>query len=441
MTRRLPRPPARSAKPREPGITHVLDSGLSLRRGRRPDRGRRRQRRHRQARLGHGAGHRATCDAKLARYRAHGIPVVLGGTLTRARDPRRAASTGSSPGCSELGLAPRRGLRRHDRARAASDKRELIARLATRASPCFSEVGSKDAERDHGPLPLGRADRGRARGRRVEGHRRGARDRHGRHLPPRRRGAHGPDRRDRPRRRPGRGCCSRRRARSSRCGSSSASGREVNLGNIAPGRRALARDAAPRAALGHGGASPDDPARPPRGDRRTTPSAASRARATCRSTTAAASRPRELARARRGRSAHRRAVLLSRSPRARETAEIVGARHRPRAAASTRASPRPTRGDWTGPPVRRRRARATRSCYAACQRRRPGRSASRAASRSRSSRSASSRASSTSRRPARCRRSSSATAARSASRCATPHRRGLAAFHATATSPTVADPA
>ena len=40
-----------------------------------------RMRRHREARLGHGAGD-ANLSAKLERYAADGIPVVLGGTLT-----------------------------------------------------------------------------------------------------------------------------------------------------------------------------------------------------------------------------------------------------------------------------------------------------------------------------------------------------------------------
>src|SRR5947209_3307974 len=73
--------PARSAKPRENGITHVLDKGLSVAEvdglievaGGAID----------IVKLGWGTALATeNLDAKLDRYRAHGIPVVLGGTLT-----------------------------------------------------------------------------------------------------------------------------------------------------------------------------------------------------------------------------------------------------------------------------------------------------------------------------------------------------------------------
>ncbi|MFL5823707.1 MAG: phosphosulfolactate synthase [Solirubrobacteraceae bacterium] len=73
--------PGRSAKPREQGITHVLDKGLSLAEvdglmevaGDYVD----------LVKLGWGtAVATRNLDAKLQRYREHGIPVVLGGSLT-----------------------------------------------------------------------------------------------------------------------------------------------------------------------------------------------------------------------------------------------------------------------------------------------------------------------------------------------------------------------
>ncbi len=73
--------PGRSAKPREVGITHVLDKGLSLAEidglvevaGHYVD----------LVKLGWGTALATqNLEAKLERYRAHGIPVVLGGSLT-----------------------------------------------------------------------------------------------------------------------------------------------------------------------------------------------------------------------------------------------------------------------------------------------------------------------------------------------------------------------
>ncbi len=73
--------PKRSAKPRERGITHVIDSGLSVAgveqlievAGAAVD----------FVKLGWGTALvTANLEPKLACYRAHGIPVMLGGTLT-----------------------------------------------------------------------------------------------------------------------------------------------------------------------------------------------------------------------------------------------------------------------------------------------------------------------------------------------------------------------
>ena len=73
--------PDRTAKPRQDGITHVLDKGLSVAEvdgmvevaGASVD----------IVKLGWGTALATeNLDRKLARFREHGIPVVLGGTLT-----------------------------------------------------------------------------------------------------------------------------------------------------------------------------------------------------------------------------------------------------------------------------------------------------------------------------------------------------------------------
>jgi phosphosulfolactate synthase len=132
--------PERSAKPREQGVTHVIDRGLSVAdvdgmievAGPFVD----------IVKLGWGTALRtANLDDKLARYREHDIPVVLGGTLTEiaiAQDRLEQL----------IGWAQELGLRHfeisdgtialeHDR------KLELIDRLA-RDFVVMSEVGSKD---------------------------------------------------------------------------------------------------------------------------------------------------------------------------------------------------------------------------------------------------------------------------------------------------------
>lgn len=134
--------PQRSAKPRERGITHVLDSGLSVAEveslievaGAAVD----------LVKLGWGtAVVTENLDAKLACYRAHEIPVVLGGTLT------------------ELAIAQDRvgeliewlrqlGLRHVEISDGAiqlphARKLELIEQLAGEGFTVLSEVGSKDA--------------------------------------------------------------------------------------------------------------------------------------------------------------------------------------------------------------------------------------------------------------------------------------------------------
>jgi len=82
-------------------------------------------------------------NAKLARYKAHGIPVVLGGTLTEVAI-RQGRIDGLIGWLRELGL-------RHVEVSdgtielEADVKRELIEKLA-REFTVFAEVGSKDVE-------------------------------------------------------------------------------------------------------------------------------------------------------------------------------------------------------------------------------------------------------------------------------------------------------
>jgi phosphosulfolactate synthase len=139
--------PARSFKPRQQGVTHVLDRGLSVAEidglmevaGASVD----------LVKLGWGTAlATGNLEAKLDRYREHEIPVVLGGTLTEisiAQDrlegligwlhELRLAHIEISDGTIELD---------HDR------KLELIARLASEFT-VLSEVGSKDNARIMAP--------------------------------------------------------------------------------------------------------------------------------------------------------------------------------------------------------------------------------------------------------------------------------------------------
>ena len=135
------RVPARPAKPRQAGLTHVLDRGLSVREvddlmevaGDAVD----------IVKLGWGTALVTNnLERKLARYRDHGVPVVLGGTLTelaiqQGRVDRLAA------------WLERLGLRHVEASDGTIDlprerKLELIAQLSD-AFTVLSEVGSKDA--------------------------------------------------------------------------------------------------------------------------------------------------------------------------------------------------------------------------------------------------------------------------------------------------------
>jgi len=85
----------------------------------------------------------ANLDAKLARYSAHGIPVVLGGTLTEIAI-RQGRVEGLVAWLRELGL---RHVEISDGTitLAPEVKHELIARLS-KEFVVFAEVGSKDAD-------------------------------------------------------------------------------------------------------------------------------------------------------------------------------------------------------------------------------------------------------------------------------------------------------
>jgi len=135
--------PPRSVKPRSSGLTHVLDRGLSLAQvdglievaGSSVD----------IVKLGWGtAVATGNLEPKLERYREHGIPVVLGGTLTELAIQQRRVD-GLVEWLRRLGMEHVEvsdGTITLDPA----EKRALIARLAGEGFTVLSEVGSKDAE-------------------------------------------------------------------------------------------------------------------------------------------------------------------------------------------------------------------------------------------------------------------------------------------------------
>lgn len=139
--------PRRSAKPRESGITHVLDKGLSVAdvdglvevAGGSVD----------LVKLGWGTAlATANLDAKLARYREHGLPVVLGGTLTEIA----IAQDRVNGLVSWLRSLELRHVEVSDGTIALPHGRKLalISRLAEEFT-VLSEVGSKDQERIMAP--------------------------------------------------------------------------------------------------------------------------------------------------------------------------------------------------------------------------------------------------------------------------------------------------
>src|SRR5256714_15514168 len=134
--------PPRSGKPRATGLTHVLDRGLSLAQvdglvevaGDSVD----------ILKLGWGTAlATGNLEPKLERLRAHGIPVVLGGTLTELAI-RQGRVDGLIAWLRELGL---RHVEISDGTITldADVQRELIEKLAADFTG-LAEVGSKDVD-------------------------------------------------------------------------------------------------------------------------------------------------------------------------------------------------------------------------------------------------------------------------------------------------------
>ncbi|HZE06236.1 MAG TPA: phosphosulfolactate synthase [Solirubrobacteraceae bacterium] len=140
--------PQRSAKPRQQGITHVLDRGLSVSEidglievaGDYVD----------FVKLGWGtAVATRNLQDKLVRYREHGIPVMLGGTLTELAIAQnrldRLVAWLHELGLEHIEVSDGTINLEHDR------KLELIRRLAQEFI-VLSEVGSKDDTRIMAPF-------------------------------------------------------------------------------------------------------------------------------------------------------------------------------------------------------------------------------------------------------------------------------------------------
>jgi phosphosulfolactate synthase len=140
--------PPRSGKPRTTGLTHVLDRGLSLAQvdglvevaGDSVD----------IVKLGWGTAlATANLEPKLERFRTHGIPVVLGGTLTEIAIRERRVDA-LVDWLRELQLSHVEvsdGTITLD----PDEKCALIKRLAGEGYTVLSEVGSKDNERIMAP--------------------------------------------------------------------------------------------------------------------------------------------------------------------------------------------------------------------------------------------------------------------------------------------------
>jgi phosphosulfolactate synthase len=135
--------PERSCKPRERGVTHVIDRGLSIAQvdglmetvGEYVD----------IVKLGWGTALvTANLKPKLERYAAHGVPVVLGGTLTEIAI-KQGRVEGLVAWLRELGL---RHVEISDGTIALDGevKAHLIGTLAAAGFTVLSEVGSKDVE-------------------------------------------------------------------------------------------------------------------------------------------------------------------------------------------------------------------------------------------------------------------------------------------------------
>jgi phosphosulfolactate synthase len=139
--------PQRAPKPREQGLTHVLDRGLSVAQidglvevaGDYVD----------FVKLGWGTAiATGNLEAKLSRYREHGIVVMLGGTLTELAIAQnrldRLVAWLHELGLEHIEVSDGTINLEHDR------KLELISRLAQEFT-VLSEVGSKDDTRIMAP--------------------------------------------------------------------------------------------------------------------------------------------------------------------------------------------------------------------------------------------------------------------------------------------------
>jgi phosphosulfolactate synthase len=132
--------PERPAKPRDQGVTHVIDTGLSTveaeglmaSAAKYVD----------LVRLGWGSAY-VTGDlrAKVERYQAAGVPVMLGGTLTEL-SWLRGKMDGLTDWLDELGIAHVE-VSSGTVSMPAEEKLRLVESLATRYT-VFAEVGEKD---------------------------------------------------------------------------------------------------------------------------------------------------------------------------------------------------------------------------------------------------------------------------------------------------------
>ena len=163
-----------TAKPRQTGLTHVLDKGLGLRQvedlletaGEFID----------IVKLGWGTGYvTGRLADKIAAYRTAGIPVCFGGTLLEA-----AIAQGRFD---EFRRTVRRlGLSHAEFSTGVLDmdleKKIEYVRALAEDFVVLAEVGSKDAEAEVVPERWIEEIEGVASGRRLEGHRRSPRERH-----------------------------------------------------------------------------------------------------------------------------------------------------------------------------------------------------------------------------------------------------------------------
>ncbi len=175
--------PQRTTKPRESGLTHVLDKGLSLDQVRQflevagdyVD----------IVKLGWGtACVTPNVKEKVALYQSHGVPVCFGGTFFEVclRQNKLEEWLALVRECEMTCVEISDGTI----AMEEEDKLALLRRFSCGVQG--PQRGRQQGRlRHHHADQVGRLHQARARGRRLEGHHRGSRVRHGRHLPPHRR--------------------------------------------------------------------------------------------------------------------------------------------------------------------------------------------------------------------------------------------------------------